>query len=197
MAYEDKTLTCMDCGETFVHTAEDQARYAERGFTNDPKRCRPCREKRKAGATPGGDSADRVLVCSDCGKDFVHSAKDQAYYAERGFRNDPKRCRDCREKHKEKMSAARKRAGGGSGRPRPGGPPGARGDRPGARGDRPGGRGDRPTGRGASASSAPPAKTYYQATCSECGASTTVPFKPLPGRPVYCRDCFRAMRRDQ
>ena len=26
--------------------------------------------------------------------------------------------------------------------------------------------------------------------CAECGAKTTVPFRPTQGRPVYCRDCF-------
>jgi CxxC-x17-CxxC domain-containing protein len=28
-------------------------------------------------------------------------------------------------------------------------------------------------------------------TCSECGAETTVPFKPSQGRPVLCRSCFQ------
>jgi len=28
-------------------------------------------------------------------------------------------------------------------------------------------------------------------TCSECGAATTVPFKPTQGRPVLCRSCFQ------
>ena len=28
-------------------------------------------------------------------------------------------------------------------------------------------------------------------TCSECGAETTVPFKPTQGRPVLCRSCFQ------
>jgi CxxC-x17-CxxC domain-containing protein len=28
-------------------------------------------------------------------------------------------------------------------------------------------------------------------TCSECGAETTVPFKPTQGRPVLCRTCFQ------
>ena len=46
MPFEDKLLVCEDCGADFSHTAEDQARYAERGFTSEPKRCRPCREKR-------------------------------------------------------------------------------------------------------------------------------------------------------
>lgn len=28
-------------------------------------------------------------------------------------------------------------------------------------------------------------------TCSKCGAATSVPFVPTPGRPVFCRDCFQ------
>jgi CxxC-x17-CxxC domain-containing protein len=27
--------------------------------------------------------------------------------------------------------------------------------------------------------------------CSQCGAETTVPFKPTQGRPVLCRSCFQ------
>jgi len=27
--------------------------------------------------------------------------------------------------------------------------------------------------------------------CSQCGAETTVPFKPTQGRPVLCRPCFK------
>ncbi|RJQ13593.1 hypothetical protein C4553_02855 [Candidatus Parcubacteria bacterium] len=37
-------------------------------------------------------------------------------------------------------------------------------------------------------------KEEHPATCSNCGAETTVPFKPTQGRPVYCRDCFKKMR---
>lgn len=29
--------------------------------------------------------------------------------------------------------------------------------------------------------------------CAKCSASTTVPFYPSQGRPVYCRSCFLAM----
>ncbi|MGO9647672.1 MAG: zinc-ribbon domain containing protein [Terriglobales bacterium] len=32
------------------------------------------------------------------------------------------------------------------------------------------------------------------ATCSQCGKSTTVPFRPTQGRPVLCRDCFQGKR---
>lgn len=93
---------------------------------------------------------DKNLECTDCGQSFVHSAEDQARYAERGFTNEPKRCRDCREKRK-------------------------------AQG-----------GQQSAASRAP--RESHEVTCAECGAATTVPFKPTQGRPVYCRDCYRTQR---
>lgn len=46
--YKDKTIKCVDCGTEFVFTARDQEFYAEKGFTNEPKRCRDCRNKKKA-----------------------------------------------------------------------------------------------------------------------------------------------------
>lgn len=96
---------------------------------------------------------DKTIVCSDCGAEFIHSASDQTRYAERGFTNDPKRCRECRDK--------RKAQGGGSGRS------GYAGSNP---------------------------RESFDAVCAECGVATTVPFQPTEGRPVYCRDCFRARR---
>lgn len=33
-------------------------------------------------------------------------------------------------------------------------------------------------------------RQMHDATCTRCGANTQVPFKPTPGRPVFCRDCF-------
>jgi CxxC-x17-CxxC domain-containing protein len=30
--------------------------------------------------------------------------------------------------------------------------------------------------------------------CAECGADTSVPFKPRYGRPVFCRSCFQRHR---
>lgn len=43
----DKKITCQDCGEEFVFSEDEQVFYAEKGFS-DPKRCKPCREKKKA-----------------------------------------------------------------------------------------------------------------------------------------------------
>ena len=45
--YKDKVIKCTDCGEEFIFTAGEQAFYDEKGFNNEPKRCKQCREKRK------------------------------------------------------------------------------------------------------------------------------------------------------
>jgi hypothetical protein len=45
--YEDKTLVCKDCGKEFVFTAGEQEFYAERGFQNEPQRCKECRDARR------------------------------------------------------------------------------------------------------------------------------------------------------
>ena len=39
---------------------------------------------------------DRTMACVDCGVEFIHSAADQEYYAQKGFTSDPKRCASCR-----------------------------------------------------------------------------------------------------
>jgi len=46
--FKDETIKCVECGTEFVFTAKDQAFYQEKGFTNKPKRCKPCRDKKKA-----------------------------------------------------------------------------------------------------------------------------------------------------
>jgi CxxC-x17-CxxC domain-containing protein len=34
----------------------------------------------------------------------------------------------------------------------------------------------------------------FSAVCSSCKKDTTVPFKPEPGRPVYCKDCISKIK---
>lgn len=36
---------------------------------------------------------DKTLVCKECGKEFVFTAGEQEFYAERGFQNEPQRAR--------------------------------------------------------------------------------------------------------
>ena len=35
---------------------------------------------------------DKTLVCKECGKEFVFTAGEQEFYAERGFQNERQRC---------------------------------------------------------------------------------------------------------
>lgn len=48
---EDKTIVCKDCNNEFVFTAGEQEFYKEKGLDNEPKRCKECRNRRKATRT--------------------------------------------------------------------------------------------------------------------------------------------------
>ncbi len=65
--YEDKNLTCKDCGNEFVFTAGEQEFYAEKGFVNEPQRCKPCRNTRKNNSRPQREMF--AAVCAECGKE--------------------------------------------------------------------------------------------------------------------------------
>ena len=43
---------------------------------------------------------DKTLVCQDCGKEFIFTEGEQAFYKEKGFDNEPKRCVECRRARK-------------------------------------------------------------------------------------------------
>jgi CxxC-x17-CxxC domain-containing protein len=83
--FQDRTLTCRDCGNEFVFSASEQEFFAEREFTNDPSRCPECRAARKQNRSrqremhsavcaacgvdtqvPFKPSGDRPVYCSDC-----------------------------------------------------------------------------------------------------------------------------------
>ncbi len=77
MSYQDKTLTCEDCGNVFVFSAEDQEYFEQKGYTNLPKRCPACREARRSSRNSGGYSRGSgegrremyPAVCGECGKE--------------------------------------------------------------------------------------------------------------------------------
>ncbi len=90
LTYQDKTLTCVDCGMEFSFTASDQQFYADRQFS-EPRRCPACRAAKKAargestggysggggggyGGGGGGGYSDRPremfsATCDGCGKE--------------------------------------------------------------------------------------------------------------------------------
>ena len=72
MSYEDKTLTCQDCGQEFTFSADDQQYHADKGYTNEPKRCPSCRASRRGSGGGGGGYGSRremhPATCAQCGK---------------------------------------------------------------------------------------------------------------------------------
>jgi CxxC-x17-CxxC domain-containing protein len=55
--FQDRVLTCRDCGQPFTFTVGEQEFYQSRGLTNDPGRCPNCRQARKASRGEGGGYA--------------------------------------------------------------------------------------------------------------------------------------------
>ncbi len=75
MSFEDKTLTCSDCGKEFTFSVEEQELFQSRGYTNEPKRCTECRQARKSeryGNSGYNNYRPRQMfpaVCAECGKE--------------------------------------------------------------------------------------------------------------------------------
>ena len=86
---------------------------------------------------------DKTLKCKDCGAEFVFTASEQEFYAEKGFQNEPHRCKPCRDARKNQARAQ---------------------------------------------------KEYFTTVCANCGKEARVPFQPSNDRPVYCSECFAAMK---
>src|SRR4029453_3354459 len=53
---------------------------------------------------------DKNLICVDCGTEFLWTAGEQLFFADKNFKNEPKRCKGCKAKR-----AARPSGGGGGG----------------------------------------------------------------------------------
>ena len=92
--YEDKTLICKDCGNEFVFTAGEQEFYAEKGFENEPQRCKACRDARKNARKPEREMF--TAVCASCGK--------EARVPFRPREDRPVYCSECFAKMKEEQA---------------------------------------------------------------------------------------------
>lgn len=99
MAYEDKDMTCRDCGKTFVWTAGEQEFYASKGFDNPPSRCPDCRKNRKQERQ--GERVLTTITCKKCGK------QDQVPF--KPYNPDDILCSEC--------FAEERGQGGGAGKP--------------------------------------------------------------------------------
>jgi CxxC-x17-CxxC domain-containing protein len=105
MEYHDRVLKCVDCSSEFVFTAGEQMFFADKGFKNEPKRCKNCKGKRAQGGGGGGGAmqggfarSETKTMCSQCGKETTVPFKPT--------QGRPVYCRECFQQRRSMGSPA-------------------------------------------------------------------------------------------
>ncbi len=176
MTMENEQIACSDCGVSFLFSGAEAAFYAEKQLA-PPKRCKACRAARKQ-RNGGGERS-----FSDANGGFGGSGR-------------PPRGTGNRDEYRSPMPVETPPAWGESVYR-------ARAPRPPFRGGGPRPDGEyrapsfpsegRPRVARANRDGRPPQQREgFPIVCKSCGVSSTVPFRPVEGRDVFCRDCYRA-----
>lgn len=66
-----KILICVDCGEEFIFTVGAQEYFAEKGYTEDPKRCKHCYMIHKRGKSNGQYNGEHAVVAESGPKENI------------------------------------------------------------------------------------------------------------------------------
>jgi CxxC-x17-CxxC domain-containing protein len=177
VSFEDKTLVCRDCGNEFVFTAGEQEFYAQKGFTNEPQRCRDCRQVRKQRSTSTDRSYSTGNGRSESygrggneygnmsqGNDYANMSRGNEYAEGNTYAGNAARGNEYDGGNWDDSMSRGNTYGGNSG----------------------GGR--------SSDAYARQERVQHETVCAQCGRPTTVPFVPRAGRPVYCQACFAERR---
>ncbi|MBX3283674.1 MAG: zinc-ribbon domain containing protein [Acidobacteria bacterium] len=90
----DKSILCIDCNQEFVWTTGERTFFQQKGLTNPPKRCKPCKKAKndrvEAALSAANGQRQKVTVsveCAACGR-----ATTVPFYPSQGR---PVLCRDC------------------------------------------------------------------------------------------------------
>ena len=93
--YQDRALTCVDCGDDFTWTAGEQGFFHDKGLKNEPKRCKPCKQAKNdrlaaisfAQAAGAKQRIEVTVMCAQC-----HEQTTVPFYPSQGR---PVYCRAC------------------------------------------------------------------------------------------------------
>src|ERR1700681_1727559 len=103
---------------TWRPNTEGNAQLAEffRGESQSHSRCAVpmvLRPRSQASRVRGRamEFQDKTLKCVDCGNDFIFTAGEQLFFHDKQFKNEPKRCKNC----KAQRAASMGHKGGGGG----------------------------------------------------------------------------------
>ena len=139
---------------------------------------------------------DKSLTCADCGNEVAVTAREQEFYADRGF-TEPRRCQSCRASRKAARNSGSgydSGFGNGAGSYSSGGYSSSGSGYSSGGYNSGGGYSSDGYSSGGGGYRDRPQREMFEATCSSCGQVAKVPFRPTSGKPVYCADCFAKRR---
>ena len=55
--------------------------------------------------SPESEYEDRQLKCVDCSEEFTWTAGEQVFFHDKGLKNEPKRCKPCKQAKNERLAA--------------------------------------------------------------------------------------------
>ncbi len=56
-------------------------------------------------ATPESEYQDRAIKCVDCSENFIWTGGEQVFFHDKGLKNEPKRCKPCKQAKNERLAA--------------------------------------------------------------------------------------------
>ena len=54
---------------------------------------------------PPSDFHDQSITCVDCGEGFIWTAGEQVFFHDKGLKNEPKRCKPCKQAKNSRLAA--------------------------------------------------------------------------------------------
>jgi len=93
--FQDRSIMCVDCGESFIWTVGEQVFFHDKGLKNEPKRCKPCKNAKNerleaiSAAQVSGvkQRIEVTVICAQCGEETT-----VPFYPSQGR---PVYCRSC------------------------------------------------------------------------------------------------------
>ena len=123
---------------------------------------------------------DLELTCVECGDSFVFTRTEKQQWAKRGFVHAPKRCRRCREERRKRQKSFN-----------------TSNDQYSVQNiyRAPAFQDEKQWKSSYRSPMERPARRDYEITCSKCGQKDHIPFRPSPGRDVFCHDCYGEIKK--
>lgn len=59
----------------------------------------------EAQASADSEYPDRAIKCVDCGENFLWTGGEQVFFHDKGLKNEPKRCKPCKQAKNERLAA--------------------------------------------------------------------------------------------